>query len=324
MKRLLLSALAALTLALPACQLDPGTVICEDGTTTLGPITIPPTLTALTAQLGAPVQTLTYDPSRVNVFTSAKGTRITIPANAFRKNGQPVTAPLELAFREIFSRADMVLSNMPTIANGRLLESAGEVYLRADKDTAVRMVPGVRLTLQVPTPANASRDSMSLFVGGWPGGTASTCFEWSLNQDPNSSLQPSAGGTSNTITVSSTLYNQGINWLNCDKFYSSPNPTTTVTVTVPGVNIDPAQNTMVFAVFRTFNGAIRICNFKGPSSFEMPGIPVTTPISIVVIRTVDGKLFYGRQDATVQAGITVAPTLQETTPTALVDALNQL
>ncbi|UOQ50908.1 hypothetical protein [Hymenobacter cellulosivorans] len=323
MKRLLLFALAALTLVVPACQFDSSVVICEDGTTP-GPVTIPPTLTALTTQLGAPVQTLTYNPGQTNEFISAKGTRVTIPANAFTKNGQPVTGPVELAFREVFSRADMVLSNMPTIANGRLLESAGEVYLRAAKDTAVRMAPGVRLTLQVPTPANASRDSMSLFVGGWGGGTVTPCFEWTLNQDPGSSLRPNASGTSNIISVSSTLYNSGLNWLNCDRFYYDPNPTTTVKVSVPGTNIDPAKNTMVFAVFRTFNGAIRICNFKAPNFFEMPGIPATTAMSIVVIRTVDSKLYYGRQDATAQAGLVVAPTLQETTPAALVDALNQL
>ncbi|PJJ59558.1 hypothetical protein [Hymenobacter chitinivorans] len=324
MNKFLLFALGALLLALPACQFDSGVVICEDGKTPGPVVTLPPTISALTAQLGAPVQTLTYDPSRVNSFTSLKGTRITIPANAFTKYGQPVTAPLELAFREVFSRADMVLSNMPTIAGGQLLESAGEVYLRAAKDTAVRMTPGAKLVLQVPTPATASRDSMSLFVGGWGGGTTSTCFEWTLNRDTGASSRPLNGGNSNLVTVSSTLYNAGLNWLNCDKFYTNPNPTTTVKVTVPGLNIDPATNTMVFAVFRTINGAVRICNFKGPNDFEMPGIPQTMPLSIVVIRTVDSKLYYGRQDATVQAGLVITPVLQETTAAALVDALNQL
>ncbi|UOQ70133.1 outer membrane beta-barrel protein [Hymenobacter cellulosilyticus] len=324
MKRLLLSALAAFSLLLPSCQLDSGMVICEDGTTP-GPVTVPPTLNALTAQLGAPVQKITYDPTRTNVFTSPNGTVVTIPPNAFLRRGQTGTGPVELSFREVFSRADMVLSNMPTISGGRLLESAGEVYLRADKDSTITMAPGTKLTVQTQTPPNvASRDSMRLFVGGWGGGAGSACFEWSLNRDPTSALQPSAGGASNTITVSSSLYNSGLNWLNCDKFYSSPNPRTTIQVTVPGSNIDPTSNTMVFAVFRTFNGAIRICNFKAPNIFEMPGIPTETPLSVVVIRTVESKLYYGRQNTTAQAGVAVTPTLQETTPAALVDALNQL
>jgi hypothetical protein len=321
MNRLLLLALLSFSALLPACQFDSGVVVCEDGTTP-GPGPAAPTaLQQLYSQLGAPVQTLTYDPTRANTFTTAKGTVITIPANAFVKNGQPVSAPLQLAFREIFSRADMVLSSMPTVSGGQLLVSAGEVYLNTAQDSTVQMAPGATIRLQTPRPANvAPQDSMRLFVG--PAGGGPGCFEWSVNTDPASRLQPTATG--NIITVSSVLYNKGVNWFNCDRFYASPSPRTTIKVTVTGADIDPAKNTMVFAVFRTFNGSLRLCTFASPNVFTAEGVPQGASVSVVVIRTIGSTLYYGRQDGTVQAGESFAPVLKETTSAALIDDLNTL
>jgi|GEM_PF-5220219 len=323
MKRFLLASFLTLSALLPACQLDSAVVVCEDGTTP-GPTPTPTSLQQLYTQMGAPVQTFTYDPSRTNIVTGGKGTVFTIPANAFVKNGQVVKSPVELAFREIFSRADMVLSNMPTVANGRLLESAGEVYLRTDQDTSLRLAPGATIQLQMPNPAiNPRPDSMSLFVG--PGRTGANplndCFSWNPNIDPTSSLTPVAGG--HVVTVSSTLYNKGIGWFNCDRFYSTPNPQA-ITVTLPFIDIDPAKNTMVFAVFRDFNGSLRLCDFTAPGTFKTTGVPLGSAVSIFVIRTVNSKLYYGRQDGTVQAGVPFTPTLQETTPAALEAELNRL
>jgi outer membrane protein assembly factor BamB len=227
---------------------------------------------------------------------------------------------VQLTLREIFSRADMVLSSMPTVSNGRLLESAGEVYLRAAQDTSIRLSKGVSIRLQTPVPANvASRDSMQLFAG--PTGTGAACFNWTLNTDPGSYLTPNPNGY--TITVGSILYNSGVGWFNCDRFYSSPNPQNII-VNVTGSNIDPEKNTMVFAVFRTFNGSLRLCDFTAPGTFRSGAVPLGTPVSVAVIRTDGGKLYYGRQDGTVQANSPFSPTLKETTAAALVADLNLL
>ncbi|TGE25015.1 hypothetical protein E5K00_07395 [Hymenobacter aquaticus] len=321
MKRLLFASLLLLLAGvLPACQFDPGIVVCEDGSGTGASDTVPATLSQLHAQLGAPVQKLTYDPSRTNTFTGAKGTVITIPANAFLKNGRVITAPVQLSFREIFSRADMVLSSMPTVSVGRLLESAGEVYLRADQDSSLQLAAGATIRLLTQNPANlASPDSMRLFVGN--PGSGPGCFDWMLNKDLGSSL--SQTGTGNLITISSVLYNQGVGWLNCDRFYKAT-ALTSLTVKVPGGDVDPTQNTMVFAVFRTFNGSLRVCDFKAPDTFTLLNVPDQLPISVVVIRTLNGKLYYGRQDGTVQPGTTFSPVVQQTTPAGLVAELNKL
>jgi hypothetical protein len=322
MKRFLIAAALALPLLLPACQFDETIVACEDGTTP-GPTpggTTPTTLKELQTQLGAPVQTFTYDPTRANTFTGSKGTIVSIPANAFVRNGQPVAAPVQLALREIFSRADMVLSGMPTVSNGRVLESAGEVYLQPAQDTTLRMAPGTSIRLQTPIPPNvAARDTMQLFVARANAGTS--CFNWQLNLDPGSDLSPAPAF--NLMTISDVLYNQGMGWFNCDRFYYTPNPLP-ITVNVPGTDIDPVKNTLVFAVFRAFNGTLKLCDFTAPNVFRTGGVPLGSAVSIIIIRTVDGKLYYGRQDGTVQAGVPFAPTLQPTTAADILASLNAL
>lgn len=318
MKRILFPALLALSgLLFSACQLDSGTVICEDGTppTTPGPATIQDVLT----QLGPPVQKFTYDPTRPNTFTAAKGTVVTIPANAFLKNGQVVAAPVELAVREVYSRADMVLSNMPTVSDGRVLQSAGEVYVRAAQDSSIRLASNATIRIQTQSPPGVSpQDTMRLFVAPR---AQTNCFNWVLNYDPGSNISPAPGGY--TITVGSVLYNAGIGWFNCDRFYATPNPVP-LTVTVPGTTIDPRLNTMVFAVFRSFNGTLSLCDFTAPNTFTAARVPGGASVSVVVIHTSNGKLYYGRQDGSVQAGVAFAPALQETTPADLLASLNTL
>ena len=315
--------LLLLVLLLTGCQFDAGTVVCEDGTSPGPQLPPPATIRELQTQLGAARQTFTYTPGRTNTFTGAKGTIVTIPGNAFVQYGGPLTAPIQLTLREIFSRADMVLSDMPTVAYGQALESAGEVFLRAD--SSVRMAPEAFIQLQTRNPANlASRDSMRLFVApaapvSGPGG--GNCFTWYLNSDPRSSLSPSPTG--NTILISDVLYNNGIGWFNCDRFYDTPNPLPLV-VKIDAPNLDPTTNITVFAVFRDFNGTLAVCDFAAPNTFQTTGVPAGARVSIVAIHTANDKLYYGRQDGTLQAGVPFAPVLQETTAAALVEDLNTL
>ncbi|SET06854.1 hypothetical protein [Hymenobacter actinosclerus] len=311
-----LSSLLLLVL-LAACQFDSGIVACDDGTTP-GP-RVPTTIRDLQTQLGAPRQTFTYQPGQTNTFTGAKGTIVTIPAGAFQKFGRPVTTPVQLTLREVYDRATMVLSNTPTVTTrGSVLESAGEVYLRADQDTSLRLAPGVVIRLQTPNPPNlASTDSMRLFVAPFipPG-----CFGWTLYSDAFSDLTPIAGG--NILTIGQALYNNGYGWFNCDRFYGA-GASLPVVVQVRGAGIEPT-NTAVFVVFRDFNGALALCDYTQPDIFTARFAPAGARVSVVVIRTIDGKIYYGRQDDTVQPNQSFSPPLLETTAAELLADLQRI
>jgi outer membrane protein assembly factor BamB len=308
-------------LAMPllgGCEKGLDTIICEDGSTT-PPTTIPASITVLTRELGAKPQTFSYDPTRQNRFTGLKGTIITIPANAFvRGNGAPITGPIELEVREVFSKADMVLTGTPTSSNGQLLESAGEIYLQPALDSSLRLSPQASIQFLTQNPPNlSSTDSMRLFSGSGGGG----CFTWEPVFDPGSSLRASGNGYQ--VNVSSALYNSGIGWFNCDRFYGAPSPLS-VAVDVQGDNIDPKVNTMVFVVFKTLNGSLRACTFTAPNTFSTGGVPSGSAVSVVVIRTLNGKLLYGRQDGTVTASQRFSPTMREVTTSELKADLNSI
>ncbi|NVO30389.1 hypothetical protein [Hymenobacter lapidiphilus] len=306
-----------LLVLLAGCQFDSGVVVCEDGTTPCPQV--PTTIRDLQTQLGAPRQTFTYQPGQTNTFTGAQGTIVTIPAGAFLKFGRPVTSPVQLTLREVYDRATMVLSNMPTItSSGDVLESAGEIYLRADQDTTLRLAPGIAIRLQTPNPPNlAIIDSMLLFVApSVPAG----CFGWSLYRDAVSDLTPVAGG--NIVTIGQTLYNSGYGWFNCDRFYGSSS-LLPVVVQAPGTNIDQT-NTAVFIIFRDFNGTLALCDFALPNVFTARSVPNGARVSVVVIRTIEGKLYYGRQDDIVQPGRSFSPLLRETTAVELVADLKRI
>jgi hypothetical protein len=313
----------AALLALPflaSCEKGLDTIICEDGSIT-GPVVAPAapdSLSALSRRFGAIRQIITYDPSQQTQFTGQKGTIITIPANAFvQPNGTPVTQPMNLVLREVYSRGDMVMTRTHTSAYGQLLESAGEIYLRP-LDTLLRLAPQTQIRFQTPRVANlASPDSMRLFTGTAGGG----CFDWQLTYDPLSGLVPNTFGYEGTI--SSTLFNSGIGWFNCDRFVLTLDPQPVI-IDVPGANIDPQTNTMAFIVFRGLNGTLRACTFSAPNTFTSSRAPGGSAILVVVIRYVDGKIYYGRQEGTVAAGIRFSPTMREVSSVTLLAELKAL
>lgn len=93
----------------------------------------------------AATQTFTMDGSSGGSIIGANGTVITAMPNAFRDHdGNPVTGTITIELLEAFSVADMVRSNLRTVASyggdKRMLQSGGEVRLRAE-------VGGVQVTV---------------------------------------------------------------------------------------------------------------------------------------------------------------------------------
>jgi hypothetical protein len=81
------------------------------------------------------------------------GTIINIPANAFvDKNGNPVSGPLEIKFREFHNAGDVILSGIPMVdpVTGKNMETAGmfeirgnasgnEIFIKDDKNIEVKL-----------------------------------------------------------------------------------------------------------------------------------------------------------------------------------------
>ncbi|MFN8396353.1 MAG: hypothetical protein U0176_17140 [Bacteroidia bacterium] len=89
-------------------------------------------LQSSTAPAAVPVFSTIVLPDQPKIITGQYGTRALIPANAFVfPDGTPVTSPVTVEVREVANKRGMILENLPTISNGRLLESGGVVKVTA-------------------------------------------------------------------------------------------------------------------------------------------------------------------------------------------------
>lgn len=173
------------------------------------------------------VQTTTFDASNTNfVFTSSKGTKVTIDGSCLRKNGNPVTGQVSLEFFEAFNRVDMAIANKPTMGKNTSGEfepliSGGQFFIFAKQD-------GIELTttckIAVSTPSTNLPTDMT-GMSAWDGVITDGKLTW----EPATKWEIlSSSGHGNM-----SFYPPGFGRFNCDKFYNDPRPKTEITVLVP-------------------------------------------------------------------------------------------
>lgn len=70
-----------------------------------------------------------------NTVEGKNGTVLFLPKGCFKnKNGKTVEENVRIELKEALSTSDMLLSNLTTIADGKLLASGGMIYLNATAD----------------------------------------------------------------------------------------------------------------------------------------------------------------------------------------------
>ena len=89
--------------------------------------------------------------SEVISITTDKGNLITFPKNAFvDKNGNSITGNVEVSIIEITTKAEMILSNMPTNSDQGPLESQGEFLVEVKQNNNIlKLADGVSSMLNL-------------------------------------------------------------------------------------------------------------------------------------------------------------------------------
>ena len=107
-------------------------------------------------------QSFCINPKRDTILKLDQGTIIVVPAGAFETRSKDC---ILLKTKEVYKYSDMLMENLSTTSNGRLIESAGMVYTEAsDLDgNKVNLKPGAQITVMIPT--DSLRDDMELFTG---------------------------------------------------------------------------------------------------------------------------------------------------------------
>lgn len=275
---------------------------------------------------GVPRQTFSFNTSELpKTFTLAQGTKITIQANSLMMNGAPVTGDLKLNAYEIMKRSDAVYTGTNTNhVSGAPLISDGFFFLDITKDgISIDKNLAIPYNVQMPTPREGE------FTNLWVGETdlnGTGQMGWAL---------PLNGGVDSIKAVDS-VFNfsmRDLGWVNCDVFYASSNPRTTVTVTLtnnPGALasfMGGGGETFVFFCAQGENVVAQIytpVGTNGVKSYDN-SMPIGTSGRLLAFCIKDGKFHLAKQDVTITANLSATLNMEETTEAniqAEIDALD--
>ncbi len=114
-----------------------------------------------------PKQTFTINPNSDTLLRGEQGTVLRIGKNTFvDSNGKPVTTPVTVELREVFTPYDMVMGNLTTTTNGAFLQSGGMLYINANTNGSdVHIADDKEIGATVAT--DTVLPNMALYQG-WP------------------------------------------------------------------------------------------------------------------------------------------------------------
>jgi hypothetical protein len=217
-------------------------------------------------------QEFIIDSAGTNCFiTAKKGTRICVPRESLQfSNGTDITYPFTLKVVELYSIKDMILWKIPATAGTSILETSAAVRVRAFKNgTEVFLKPGTSYLLE--TASFASTNSGMLSYYGFDNGGNN---DWT---NTLSNILPGFVDTISAVIATPTFYSLTVantGWISCARLHSSPNATTTLSLTASGTN---TQNIHVYISFTSFKGLTKVNNFS-----SIP-IPLATQVTLVAI-----------------------------------------
>lgn len=145
-------------------------------------------------QLEQKKQTFCIDPNRDTILVLDQGTIISIQAGTFVNQKGCVT----ISAKEVYKKSDMLLENLSTTSNGKMLESGGMIYLEATNSSGKPVSPKKEMAIFLPT--TDYKNDMKLFKG---------------NRDPHQVMNWTG------IDARILPFNAGGNWNACNDFWDN-------------------------------------------------------------------------------------------------------
>ena len=255
-------------------------------------------------------QEFTIDSAGTGPIVGNQNTKIWVDKNCLMfPNGDSVNYPYTVKLVELYTPKDMIYYQMPTVSSSSLLETDGEIRLRAFKDGQELVIrPNCGVIIEMPNVA--PKNYMRVFYG----------FE--TNAHPDWTDNPAILGitTSNNPVFTATSYGYSatiarLGWINCGfgignstghtlSFTSSVDNLTNV-----GIFIYFPSSKTVMQVYNTVSGTI-----PDGSSVKIVGIAINS----------SGQLYSFSNNMSVSAAATidvVLSTISDADLTALLDSL---
>ncbi|MEO6883983.1 MAG: hypothetical protein ABI199_08165 [Bacteroidia bacterium] len=258
------------------------------------------------AKNGVQTQTYTINATAGGSFTTPKGTIVNVPANVFyTQTGTLVTGNVTIEFKDIYTKSDMLLSDMPTMSNSHPLKSGGEFFIRAKS-------AGVAVKLSGSNPINVVQP-----LNGWPIDTAMRSFASTTGDTTGWFVDTTINTVYNNLTnYVFSLYNfkspiDSGSWCNSDNSqYFSAYTQTSLTLVNNSSNV---QGAYVFLLFTNLNSMVHVYERSSqnyPYLYAPLGLQCT---AVAVALNTSGQVYSAFVPITIGNNQTVHFTLSATT-----------
>jgi hypothetical protein len=254
------------------------------------------------------------------------GTKITIEPGSFTVNGIVVNGDIKLEAIEVLNRSAVLLSGTNTNhISGVPLISQGFIFLDV-KVNGVKVDKTLAKPIKISIPAKG-KDFTMIWEGVENVGDVNQ-MAWQAPRDAAGGQQRDVKSVENNF-----VFNFGqLGWVNCDIFYNSSAPKTTVRVTIP-------NNPGTMATFRGFTGetfvffcakgdnvVAQIYTPDGTNTVKSydNSMPVGSEGMLIAFSIKDGKYYLASKEITITADLSETLTLVETTESAVQAAISTL
>lgn len=114
-----------------------------------------------------PLQVFTIMATRDTTIIGEQGTKLVIKANSFVDSmNKPVKGQITIALKECYTLEDMLKENLTTMANGKILESGGMIYIEAKTgNKQLKLKKFEEIEMYNPIPEVMADTNMFLFYG---------------------------------------------------------------------------------------------------------------------------------------------------------------
>jgi hypothetical protein len=248
------------------------------------------------------MQTFAMDASTGGMILAAQGTNLVFGPNAFKDaNGDPITGSVDITLLEIYKKADMVLSKLPTNAkngNGdvQTILSAGEFYVNASQNGEAVFSNG---TYQIFAPSDTYDSEITIFkpVDGCDQPDCDVVWD----EDPvGQVVQGEGSGPNGTYVTGYTGFRDTFGWTNLDRWYDYQGPKTLITAAVPeGYN---ATNSNVYIAYVGLEGLalLDIYDENAQLFTEHYGqMPIGQDVHFIFMSVQNGQYIYSIQSTTI-------------------------
>lgn len=248
-------------------------------------------------QLELPVQTFTISPNQKNTIQGKRGLKLHIEASAFTyMNGIPVSEPVEIELKEVYSKAELIRENLITTAHGKIQEWGAMVYLNATSfGENVTILPNLPVTIELPRSQNEQLKGMRIFSGQRYGTTEINWLENDYNSlhrigvvgkiNRKTTLQMLKNGRSGRRLLGNYLFRTTkMGWINCNRAFEAKKERTTLKVVE-----DTAATIDIKLVYKNKNTVVPLTKQNG--QYIVSGIPVGESAYLVGLGQLKDELY---------------------------------